>query len=57
MKVHIVKPNGDSIVIDARIVHVSDYCSVAERSTDIQFWSDPIQHEKVAQRTEIVFTK
>ena len=57
MKVHIVQTNGDSIVLDARIVHVSNYCSVAECLTEIELWSDPIQHDKVKQRTEIVFPK
>ena len=57
MKVHIVQTNGDSIRLEAKIVHVGDYFSVAERSTDIQIWSNPIQHDKVKHITEIIIPK
>lgn len=57
MKVHIIKSNGDSILIDdVNIVHAGDYCSVAQRSETVQFWSDPIQH-KTTQRIEIDWKK
>lgn len=57
MKIHIIKTNGDSEILDANIVHISDYCSICERSNEVQFWSDPIQHDKVNQRIEIIFKK
>jgi hypothetical protein len=58
MKLHIIKDNGDSVLLnDVKIVHVGDYCSIAERSDNIQFWSDEKQHDKVKHRTEIVFPK
>ena len=58
MKLHIVKTNGDSVVIDdVKIIHAGNFCSIAERSDNVQFWSDPIQHDKVKQCTEIVFPK
>lgn len=58
MNLHIIKSNGDSEIIkDVKIVHVSDYCSIAERSDTVQYWSDPLQHKKVEHRTEINIPK
>ena len=58
MKLHIIKENGDSVLMsDVRIVHLEKYCSIEDRKEGVNFWSRPVQHDNVKQQIDITFPK
>lgn len=57
MQIHVIKPNGDSVLIDAAIVHIDNVCSIADNTANIKFWSNPVQHDILKQLGEMPVLK